>query len=259
MIFKFGKSVIRTVFLFVLVISLNSCLSYYYVPNSHNVPLFQDKKEVRVTMGGSMGENFGGAEIQGAYSLTKHIGIMANGFFNSQGYYSGGGYFVEIGSGYFKSFNSKIVFETYGGFGFGETTNLNILGAKSWVNYSRYFIQPSIAYASENFDIAFSSRFCGLDFRDVDDLYLLDKEPLSTFSYLFEPALTVRGGWQLIKFQFQIGYSENLNNPTLMQEKFNFNIGISISIIDENKPKHKIHKQSQRINKHYRKRNSSKD
>lgn len=258
MIIKIDKNIIRFVILFVILIFLNGCLSYYYVPNSHNVPLLQDKNEGRVLMAVSGGENFGGAELMGAYSLTRHFGVMANGFFNSQGFYSGGGYFGEIGAGYFNSLYKKIVFETYGGIGWGEITYLDLLNDKSFVNYSRYFIQPSIGFTSSSFDIAVSSRFCWLNFQDVDDICSSEKENLCKSSFLFEPAFTIRSGWEYFKLQCQIGYSTNLNNPTLLQETFNFCIGGSFFITNRDKSKRKVKNHSPPVNKLNRRRNSFK-
>jgi len=238
----YEKNTFRILCFIAVFISLNSCTSYYYVPNSHNVPLFQNEKEAIVNIAGSSGENFGGAELQVAYAFTKNFGFMVNGFFNSQGYYSGGGFFVEAGTGYFKSLHRNIVFETFVGIGIGEITFKNALGKKSTLNYTRYFIQPAIGYTLDYFDIAVSSRFCGLGFHNINDVLPPEDEILSTSSFLIEPALTIRAGWNLVKIRCQIGYSVNLNNTDLIQENLNLSFGVCFVIPSKDMWRNSIYK-----------------
>ena len=263
------NNIFQALGLMIILASLNSCNHYYYAPNAHNVPLFQEKNEARITIARSGGDEFVGTEFQSAYSITKNIGVMFNGFFvlpgndgglgsNEMGeffnpIYSsnttnaawGKGHLFEFGVGYFKALNKYFVFETYGGFGWGKATNQYDRSSTSTVNFRRHFIQPSIGFTTEWFDIAFSTRFCGLQYNNIDynikiDSY--DKVDLeyienNRFSVLFEPAITLRGGWRYIKIQTQWGLSRNLNNPKLAQEILNGNIGIYVVITDKYKKK----------------------
>lgn len=245
------KSIIIVPCLLVILTSLNSCSHYYYAPNSHNVPLFQKEKEARIRIALSQGltslserEKHVGVEIQGAYSITKNIGIMVNGFFvKSQSANNddvwGKGSFIEFGSGYFKQLINKSVFEIYAGIGRGTVTNqYDVTRMTSTVNFTRYFIQPSIGMHSKGFDFAFSPRFCGLNFNKIaykNNIYQGDKQDLeymknNEFSFLFEPAVTIRAGGQHFKLQGQMVYSHNVSNPKLAQGVFNFNVGVLIII-----------------------------
>ena len=242
------KNLLSTTFcLASILLIFNSCTHYYYAPNMHNVPLFQEEKEMRIAVAKSGGDEFKGVEFQGAYSFTKNFGVMANGFFvnTQEGGEYGKGKLVELGAGYFKPLNKYFVFETYGGFGWGKAENQYAPGFTSTANFERYFIQPAIGFTSNWFDVAISSRICGLYYDKVDhnissnsyEIEDLDYIEDHTSSYLFEPALTVRGGWKYVKVQLQLGYSHNLNNPELQQEKLNANIGLYFSLSDKYREK----------------------
>lgn len=243
----------------ILIICFSSCTHYYYAPNTHNVPLFEKKNEARISASRSTGDEFVGTEFQAAYSVTNNIGIMANGFFAKGGddYENGKGKLIEFGIGYFKPFARSAVFEIYGGLGGGNVDNNYGDGTSSRVKFTRYFIQPSIGFTSNPFDVAISSRFCGLNFHDISynytedeyfylpyDYYDVENIRHNKFSLLFEPALTIRAGWQYVKIQAQLGLSANLTNPTFVQETMNFSLGAYFSITDkfQNKNTHRRHK-----------------
>ena len=218
--------------------ALSSCSHYYYAPNSHNVPLFQEKKEARISVAASGGDEFEGIEVQSAYSITNNVGVMVNGFVvqPQEGSEWGKGNLIEAGIGFFKPLGKNFVFETYGGFGQGSVTNKYRIG-ESTFKFSRYFVQPSIGFTTPWFDIAASVRICELSYLQLDNnnTNSLDKAELDYIkdnktSLLFEPALTIRGGWKYIKGQMQVGLSQNLTNPDFQQEEFNVNIGVYFTI-----------------------------
>ena len=100
----------------ILVMYLTGCTHYYYAPNTHNIPLFQEKDEIRFSIGSSTsGDIIGGGsgtELQGAYAITNKIGIIANVGFtkNSSGGELGKGHFFELGAGYFKPLGKNLIF-----------------------------------------------------------------------------------------------------------------------------------------------------
>ena len=231
------------VLLIALIISLTSCVHYYYAPNAHNVPLFKEKGETNIIAAISGGDEFSGIEVQFASAVTENIGVMAN-FITASGdggvddqYESGKGFLFELGAGYYKPLGQKFVFETYGGAGFGSVKNEYSFG-DSKVKFTRFFIQPNIGFKTRGFEVAFSARFAGLNYHSVNfssveqsyDLDNLEYIKNNKFSLLFEPSLTIRGGWKGVKVQLQYVLSENLNNKYLAQEVMNFNIGMFIDI-----------------------------
>ena len=227
---------------------MGSCTHYYYAPNMHNVPLFQQKEELHMDLSGSMGNEFTAFEIQAAFALTDNIGIMGNGFVvdRERGVLTdeyGRGYLIEGGAGTFVPLKNDVVFETYFGLGFGKVENGYDNGTTSKLDFNRYFLQPSIGYTSDFLDIALSLRLCGLRYNDIHFTGILDQDDQdqiqyinrNPFSVLIEPAITLRGGWEHVKFQVQLGYSGNITNPDLLQEDLNANVGIYFTITDKYK------------------------
>jgi hypothetical protein len=206
------------------------------------VPLFKEKGEARINAYYSGGEEIEGLELQSALAVGKNIGIMLNTAFLGSGE-EGNGFLIEGGAGYYKPISEKIVFETYGGLGFGNAVNNYDGGGISTVNFTKCFIQPSIGFTSKFFDFGVASKISGvfmklssenglIEYYDLIDLDFINSNPNS---FLWEPSIFIRFGFQGIKAQLQVTASENMNNKELVQEVVNMSFGISINI----KPKAK--------------------
>lgn len=234
MIMKAISSILK-VCIIGLLFSFTSCVHYYYAPNAHNVPLLKQKGDTKMTLAISGGDEFTGFEAQVATAVSEKFGVIGNfiyarGDSETDNYAdSGSGYLFEVGAGYFKPIGRKFVFETYGGLGLGSVSNKYDPGT-SKVKFTRIFLQPTIGFTTKGFDIALSSRFAGLNYHSIDsnsyDDYDLEYIRDHKFSFLFEPALTIRGGWEETKIQLQYVISKNLSNPSLSQEKSNLSIGL---------------------------------
>lgn len=245
----------RYLYLLPLLILLGSCSNYYYIPNSHNVPLFKEKNEVKATINGCTGDDFGGLEIQAAYSPADNIGVIGN-FIHGGGGESGfsgkggEGTLGEAGVGYFTR-QSNFVFETYGGVGFGNAENRyhengSYAGASRF-SLMRVFVQPTVGFSHDIVDVAFSTRFCYLSYNNprVRDAGLMTfdtynevmRVSASPNHILFEPAILIRLGWRFVKFQFQTTYSANLSNRTLPMQQFLFSGGLHFSFAERFFPK----------------------
>lgn len=224
--------------LFSLMVLTTGCSHYYYAPNMQNVPLFHEKNEVRATVAATTSDELNGTELQAAYSLTDHIGIMAN-FMTVNGgdaYNSGKGRYGEGGAGYYLPFAEKGVFEIYGGFGGGKA--VNYYDASSWsdLRLNKYFVQPGIGFSTDYFDAVISVRVALLHYTSIrtsnpnsnipEDVYYIVAH---RNSLLYEPGITLRGGWKYIKLQTQWHASFNGTSPDLQQEKSAFNIGLYFS------------------------------
>jgi hypothetical protein len=240
------------IFIICYLLLSQSCTRIVYVPNMQNVPLLQEKNEVRATLGVS---NF-----QGAYAVTNNIGVMINGQFRN----GGGGpessfqWFQELaktksiegGVGYFKPFNGIGVFEIYGGGGIGS------ISFDEYENYldkysaatSRFFIQPSVGISNKYLDIAFSLRFVSLKFYNADTSEYVygsssfnneenvDLNELDKHDYTFiEPALTCRFGWKYVKFHLQAVFPNQLNNAPINYNKSSLFAGVHFNIAQRNK------------------------
>src|SRR3954468_1756113 len=227
-----------------------SCSHVYYSPNSSNVPLFKEKGETRINGYYSLGnaglDEIKGAEIQAAYAVGKNFGIMFNTAFMgaSEGNVSqkdaGHGSLVEAGAGYFKPLPNNFVFETYSGLGLGGVTNEYSTRGSSKVNFTKFFVQPSIGYSVKNFDIGFASKLSFVNMKIGNTNFMGQDDPYDTHdiedikanpnSLLWEPSFFLRVGFKTVKAQFQYTPSVNLTNKTLLQSGAVLSAGISISL-----------------------------
>ena len=181
-----------------LVVVCASCAPVY-VPQARNVPMLSQRGEFN----GSISAGTSGFNLQTAYALGNHVGVMANfmtansehGNSTSTRRHKSG----DIGVGYF--LRKGVAFEIYGGVGMGKGTgsdSTDFLGLgpvprKMSGEYNRYFIQPSIGLYKHGFEGAFTLRFSALDFKDLH--YRLDGEQHQISQrtrYMFEPALTTK-------------------------------------------------------------------
>lgn len=139
--------------------------------------------------------------------------------------------------------------EVYGGLGSGSQHHEYY----AWPNYTykgnadmtflKLFLQPSLGVTFNSFDIALSSGFSRLNFTkinnsvDQNSSYYSDLDMITRNrkSFLFEPAITLRGGWKFVKMQFQYLHSFNLTNEEMMFEHAKVSLGIYISLSKKNK------------------------
>jgi hypothetical protein len=249
----------RIILLLVLlvVVFLNGCGHYYYVTNVQNVPLFKEKNEYRITAAYGGGDVYESSsyELQGAYSVTNHIGIISNFMYAKAGEVSernyGKGTYFEGAIGYFEPIGGIGVFEIYGGYGIGKQHHeyndywTGSYYGSSDLSLNKFFLQPSLGLTFNAFDAAFSSRLCRLSFNRIDyqtaknssynsEDKIKEFNDMSSKSHLFvEPALTLRGGWKNVKVQYQLLWSIYSSNPKMdFGEQTHHNIGLYFAIAD---------------------------
>jgi hypothetical protein len=190
--------------LLIILVFLSSC-STVYVPNSQSVPLFEEKKQAVVMGALAVGDQSTGADIQAAYAVTDHFAVMGNAYFGQvvedwitsidsntttfagenvpyRNFELAVGYFTKLGT-------SDGIFEVYGGWGFGGPRN-TIESVREFYRNNHFFVQPNIGGRLGAVDVAFSTRIN----------YVLWPEFSEVF---FEPAFTLRFGWEKVKFQVQ--------------------------------------------------------
>ncbi|KAA9340199.1 hypothetical protein [Adhaeribacter soli] len=215
-----------------------ACVPKYYAPTGINVPLFQEKNEVSANLSLACTADLSGPQAQVGYAFANHFGVIANGTYLSgltpdnspRGY----GYLLEAGTGYFATLGKNLVFETYIGAGTGKVVNKRTDNPFS-IDLKKIYFQPNFGYTSNKVDIAFSPRIVLIKYPDlydgkkyITDIYgypiLENNERLILNDFqedhflVFEPAITIRGGWKQTKVQLQavysfhkIPYSEKLN------------------------------------------------
>jgi len=235
------------------IISFSSCAHYYYVPNTPNIPQFKEKNDMRISAAYSAGEIFEGAEIQFAYAVSPHIGIMANGLFggnSEEDVYndrqSGKGSYGEVGAGYYLPFTPKKLFqfEAYGGVGTGVSNHEYGNFGTSSVGATKFFIQPSIGYSSKKgrFEFAIGSRFTHINLNVKSQSGIQHDENVLDYSsglqyvqdhpnsWLWEPSFRVSVGSKQVKFFFSYAQSFNLTNSQLAQELSIASMGIRLTL-----------------------------
>ena len=235
---------------------LCSCTHYYYVPNVQNVPLFKEKNEFRLSGALGAGDVSGSIDLQTAFSISDHIGMMTNYMYahgedKSNNNWGKGSYF-EGAVGYFKPFSEYLVFEIYGGLG-GCKQNHQYYSfsfpgpgtytGTSELSFSKLFIQPSLGVIFKGFDFAISTRLCNLSFNKTDNQInrQTDESEYNNLNsiaqnkrYMFlEPALTIRGGSKNIKVQVQAAFSSYSKYSDLYFEKSHISIGLYFNIVQK--------------------------
>lgn len=242
-----------------------SCTHVYYAPNTANAPLLSEKGETRINALYSAGgvSEFSGGELQVAHAISKNFGLMVNGMavsrsdeitdwdFNSgtTGSHTekGNGSYIEFAGGYFKALDrsKKIIFETYGGLGTGTAKNDYDFGDHSKVNSTKIFIQPSIGYRSNYFEMAVvpklsfinwtvkESRVSNQTDNDAQEIAAIENKPRF---FAFEPALLLRAGGKDLKAQASLSFSNTQSTTDGgyrtdgLIEGLTASIGISINL-----------------------------
>lgn len=220
------------------------CSPKYYIPNTQNVPVIRAKGQSSITVAGNGNQ----AELQGAYGISDHLAIQANGGYvfpkNESSETGGYGKMIEGGIGYFTNVNPNMHFDVYALIGGGNmenhfpgslAQNPNTTGIIE-ANFMRFGVQPSFSYYNKFFTVTGSTRLASLNYSNVRGSLIFDgvnqvnylNDNASTF--LLEPALTVRGGFEKIKLQVQLMKSFNLFNKDFRQDDTLLSFGLNFNL-----------------------------
>ncbi|MFN4234822.1 MAG: hypothetical protein ACK4IK_08455 [Bacteroidia bacterium] len=215
-----------------------------YRPNTVNVPLFKEKNELSVNAGASSN----GANIQAAYSVTEHFAVMVNGSFYNANVTTPTGIsriennFGEAGIGYFSHLGENFIGEIYSGFGMGKAYNQNDywieLNSFNRVDFNKIFVQPSIGFVSNIFELAASIRWSYLDYYNFksDSPINYGNLPNRSANMFIEPALTARAGYKSVKVFAQTGFAMPTMPITYSFSPFMFSLGVNIKLA----PRYKV-------------------
>jgi hypothetical protein len=225
---------------------ITSCKPVYYIPNTQNVPALQAKGEHNIALATADGHG----ELQFASAITKNVTVQANGQLifpnrnrdedsNSDPLVSGG--FVETGLGYYRLLGDNILFEIYGLAGWGrikndsEQSRLGFPGTRGILTADliRTAIQPSLTFLNTNWSASASVRMARLQFSRIEGDLFFEGEPQRLYlnqhltSFLLEPALTIKAGFDPFYFQLQIQRSLNLTHSDFRQDNSHTSLGIT--------------------------------
>lgn len=200
---------------------LYSCAPALYTNVGQNVPLLKEKGEFAIAAGrGSTGNDHGSAEgfnTQVAFAVGKSTAVISS-FYSmksSGGEIQGNGNYFEIGIGKFKgNEETKFMAEIFGGTGFGSIQN-SVGSDKINLKYVKPFIQPSCGFSTKVIDIAFTARMALVSYTGKSE-NISDAQQRQSFdnfwienktSFVFEPGVTFRLGYQNIKLQLQYAHT----------------------------------------------------
>lgn len=214
------------------------CSSMFYVPSSHQIPLFREKGESRISgliyRGGQQsGEQLSGIQLNTAFALAPR-GALVAGVMSSTN--SATKYLNELhaGYGYFGSQpEGHFVWEFYGIGFYGRSSNFYTDGSVARANYLKEALQANFGYRSKFFDAGISWRFGGLQFVGIHaDTPISEAGVLSirnTSSVWFsEPALMMRLGIEHVKLDGQFGFSSNTASGNYPAGNFQVGIGLTV-------------------------------
>jgi hypothetical protein len=235
------------------ILALSSCTHSYYLPASPNVPLFQEKNEVRATGGIGLSERAKTMNAQVAYSITNHIAVGGT-YMNAFGgtpekSRSGKGEYKDLALGYFYSAKNQFALEVFGGFAHCDQKHVYSEIEGSNLSFNKIFLQPSFGYSDNIIDVAMTPTLSRIQFNSIstnikaNNSEFLNLEHISNHrtSYLFEPTVTLRLGWKYVKLQGQMTFSKNLSRAALPYDEFHLNAGVSFAfaqrMLQKNKPK----------------------
>lgn len=223
-------------------ILLQGCHRTMYTPNMHNVPLLQEKKQIR--------SNITLSNFQMAYGLSDGIGIMLNTHYPVNELFkeigedqTGRKLFGEIGIGHFRKAKKDGIFEIYTGIGTGSISFQNRPGRefdRFSTRYMRYFVQPSIGLVQPNLHVALSMRYAIVKFYNTDtsnyvytpfndtdyDLSLINETPY----HFIEPSVTFAYGKHSIQSFIQMTRVFQLNSQEIRYRNVELNFGMHIRI-----------------------------
>ena len=166
--------------------------------------------------------------LQGAYAISNHNGVMIDGMYNYRRFESAD-YSVErlnifsgnVGTGYFSTFGDHKtgLYQCYAGGGYGNSSDKIDDAYHNYpeqrAEYINLFVQPGVAYIGKSVAVAFDLRANYVHLYNVN-AYLYDKfEFWNTDSKLYmdttmnfmniEPAITLKFGSGKVKGFLQLG------------------------------------------------------
>lgn len=222
--------------LFIGTILLSTSCVPVYRPTSINTPLFDSADEFHA--GIYAGTN--SVDLQTAYSLDDEFAIMINGSFANRNDNNRDSNtvssirqhtFGEIGVGYYKHFGKAGVFELFAGGGAGHSEASDILNGDSISaqgDFIKLFLQPTIAYKTENVQFGFVTRLSYISFSNYEDDFSLNIFSLN--SMFVEPAFFLSFGTEYVRFSYQVGFSVATQPIDFNYNPFITNIGLRFTI-----------------------------
>ncbi len=237
-------------------ITLMSCYTHSFTPQTQNVPLFTEKGELEF----NVAHSYRSADHQIAYSPLQNIGVMSNIAITP---YS---IVPEIGIGTYGSINKKSVFEIFSGYAFCRYVfhdsnavinfpQFSSIGYKTDILANRFFIQPVIGQKfSDKVSLSLSAKFCYWQFlqynyygnaiekyeKNGTIYHVLTNDSIynsNVDKFTIEPSITLKVGGAYGKVMLQTGFYYTYKNsneaepyrsfPLFIRAGFNLNLNLT--------------------------------
>jgi hypothetical protein len=154
---------------------------------------------------------------------------------------------INLGAGYFTQRN-KVVFEMMVGGGIGgmdyshEVDEISDYAFSTKATKVNTFVQPVIGVKVDDyFEVGLFSRFNAIRYYDIissvgteggpiheDDLAFATHRTVNTL--FLEPGLFLNAGWRHVKFNIQMGGSDEIAGDEIRNKSFLFRSGVSVTI-----------------------------
>lgn len=227
------------IFILACVSLLASCSVYH--PQLADIPLMEEKGELRVDAAASMTELYAvKANLTATYAFADHLAVQAFGSLGEEQRYH-----IHGALGCFEAFDNHTVIELYGGaakgFGFAEN-NWYIDDGRLDADYNLVFTQLNYGWVSPgDFDIGMGVRVGQLHNLTSDFSYYgnYSNREVQTLSYderslLVEPVAFMRFGGEHVKVCFKMGFCWLSGASDIERHfpyhRFNFGVGINYSL-----------------------------
>ena len=202
-----------------------------YIPNMANTPLFSEKGDLQANLAGGVS----GTDVQLAYAVTDHVGLMANGSFSDRTSDTTNDFhkhtLLEFAGGYYDRVGGHGRYEIFGGFGTGriegywEDSPLD--DPVSDARFLKLFIQPAVGLTSDFADASVGSRLLLVRTDYNED----DPDAEAKIHPFFEPFITARLGFKYVKVVSQLGLSVPIREDLPFDyQPLIFNVGLHFNI-----------------------------
>lgn len=182
--------------------------TYNYAINSLNIPCLAKKGDATLSIGWSRGIAFQALELQGVYSPTSHLAVMANYFGareksvrkrleNGTDFY-----FWEAAVGMYEQM-PKGAASLFAGFGTGNLFSHYGLDRTADFELQRWFLQPGLSYRSSHFQAGLALRLSRISYRRGVISYSIEQPDIQYIQNIeknapmFLPELGMQAGMRL--------------------------------------------------------------
>lgn len=210
----------------------------YHSPSIVNAPLLSQKNDASLALHFAFLSQHTGVDVQAAFIPVNHLGLQASfRSYKQKGEDIGGKIeSFHVGAGYVKDWGNYL-FETYGGIGGGNTSNVHHTGISD-IHFTSYYLQPAFGFQTKNKQTQFAlfAKLSPTKFEIRDTTFAGEREPIVARQFailaenpnrlFLEPGFIFRTGGENIMFQTAFSYASLLSGEEFIRDKTNFSIGL---------------------------------